>query len=193
MIRIGITGGIGSGKSYISGLLMRMGIPVYDTDSEARRLMLEHPDIRQDLIQLLGDDVYKDGKLNKPVVAQYLFASAENAARINSIVHPRVYSDFLRWADHQTGKPVVGMESAILFEANFQTAVHKVLMVSAPYALRVERAMKRDGASREKIEERIRVQMSDEDKIKLADYVVDNDGRGDLQEQLCKIIDQLKR
>ena len=92
MIKIGITGGIGSGKSYVSHLLEKAGIPVYDTDTEAKKLTLSHPRIREGLLTLLGEEVYKaDGSLNKPVLANYLFASAENAGRVNRIIHPCVH------------------------------------------------------------------------------------------------------
>ena len=95
MIKIGITGGIGSGKSYVSHLLEEAGIPVYDTDTEAKKLTLSHPRIREGLLALLGEEVYKaDGSLNKPVLANYLFASTENAGRVNRIIHPCVYEDF---------------------------------------------------------------------------------------------------
>ena len=99
MTSIAITGGIGSGKSYVSVLLQAAGIPVYNTDNEAKRLMLSDEGIRQDLIALLGEGVYTDGTLNKPMLASYLFAGSENASRINAIVHPRVKADFRRWME----------------------------------------------------------------------------------------------
>ena len=129
MIKIGITGGIGSGKSYVSHLLEKAGIPVYDTDTEAKKLTLSHPRIREGLLALLGEEVYKaDGSLNKPVLASYLFASAENAGRVNRIIHPCVHEDFQQWADRQaaSGTEVVAMESAILFESGFHAIVDYV-------------------------------------------------------------------
>lgn len=154
MIKIGITGGIGSGKSYVSHLLEEAGIPVYDTDTEAKKLTLSHPRIREGLLVLLGEDVYKaDGSLNKPVLASYLFASTENAGRVNRIIHPCVYEDFQQWADRQaaSGTEVVAMESAILFESGFHTAVDYVVMVYAPLELRITRAMQRDAATEAQI------------------------------------------
>ena len=99
MISIAITGGIGSGKSFVSNLLMKEGIPIYNTDDEAKRLMVTDEGIRQDLIALLGEEAYLDGALNKPLLASYLFSDAGNAARINAIVHPRVKADFHRWLE----------------------------------------------------------------------------------------------
>ena len=131
MIKLGITGGIGCGKSYVAHLLQERGIPVYDTDREAKRLMVSHPVIRRKLTELLGEAVYEGDVLNKPLLAGYLFACKDNAERVNSVVHPCVYDDFLRWTKmHEcSGKETVAMESAILFESGFDRAVDRVLMV----------------------------------------------------------------
>ena len=192
MISIAITGGIGSGKSYISNILQEYGIPIYNTDDEAKRLMVSDEGIRCDLIALLGEEVYVEGTLNKSLLASYLFADAENAARINGIVHPRVKLDFCRWLEQHTDKEIVGMECAILFEAGFDDAVDAVVMVYAPEALRVERAMKRDHATESQIRARMAAQMNDEEKRKRADYVIYTDGSIPLDFQLSTLITQLK-
>ena len=192
MISIAITGGIGSGKSYISNILQEYGIPIYNTDDEAKRLMVSDEGIRRDLIALLGEEVYVEGTLNKSLLASYLFADAENAARINGIVHPRVKLDFCRWLEQHTDKEIVGMECAILFEAGFDDAVDSVVMVYAPEALRVERAMKRDHATEAQIRSRIAAQLDDEEKRKRADYVIYTDGSIPLDSQLSTLIAQLK-
>ena len=192
MISIAITGGIGSGKSYISHILQEYGIPIYNTDDEAKRLMVSDEGIRRDLIALLGEEVYVEGTLNKSLLASYLFADAENAARINGIVHPRVKLDFCRWLEQHTDKEIVGMECAILFEAGFDDAVDAVVMVYAPETLRVERAMKRDHATETQIRARIAAQLDDEEKRKRADYVIYTDGSIPLDSQLSTLIAQLK-
>ena len=192
MISIAITGGIGSGKSYISNILQEYGIPIYNTDDAAKRLMVSDEGIRHDLIALLGEEVYVEGTLNKSLLASYLFADAENAARINGIVHPRVKLDFCRWLEQHTDKEIVGMECAILFEAGFDDAVDSVVMVYAPEALRVERAMKRDHATEAQIRARIAAQLDDEEKRKRADYVIYTDGSIPLDSQLSTLIAQLK-
>ena len=192
MISIAITGGIGSGKSYISNILQEYGIPIYNTDDEAKRLMVSDEGIRHDLVALLGEEVYVEGALNKSLLASYLFADAENAARINGIVHPRVKLDFCRWLEQHTDKEIVGMECAILFEAGFDDAVDAVVMVYAPEALRVERAMKRDCATESQIRARMAAQMNDEEKCRRADYVVYTDGSIPLDSQLSTLITQLK-
>ncbi len=191
MTKIAITGGIGSGKSYVAHLLQERGIPIYDTDSEAKRLTASCESIRQALRALVGDDVYSGDALNKPVLAAYLFASAENAARVNAIIHPRVKEDFARWADGQTSE-VVGLESAILYEAGFQDTVDAVVMVYAPEALRIRRAMQRDGATEAQVKARIAAQMSDEEKARRAHFVMVNDGIEPLLPQLDKLIEGLK-
>ena len=114
MISIAITGGIGSGKSYVSNLLAERGIPIYNADDEAKRLMVSNEEIRRDLIQLLGKDVYQGGCLNKKMLASYLFADPEHAANINCIVHPRVKTDFRCWLDVHSEYEIVGLECAIL-------------------------------------------------------------------------------
>ena len=192
MISIAITGGIGSGKSYVSDMLKERGIPIYNADDEAKRLMLTDEGIRQDLIALLGDSVYENGMLNKPMLASYLFADAENAARINGIVHPRVKTDFCRWLERQADAEIAGLECAILFEAGFEETVDAVVMVYAPEDLRIKRAMMRDQATEAQIRSRIKAQMDDEEKCRLSDYVIQNDGILPLESQLTDLITQLK-
>lgn len=193
MIKLGITGGIGSGKSYVSRLLESWGIPVYDTDWEAKRLTLTHPEIRRELIALLGEKVYCGQQLNKTLLAGYLFASRAHAERVNHIIHPRVYEDFLLWADglKQQGRELVGMESAILFESGFDRAVDRVLMVYAPLEIRISRAMERDGVPEERVRERIAAQMDEELKCKRADFILTNDGINPVEPQLRQIIQEL--
>lgn len=192
MISVAITGGIGSGKSYVSALLQDRDIPIYNTDDEAKRLMLSDEGIRRDLVTLLGEEAYRDGALNKSLLASYLFADAGNAARINGIVHPRVRADFQRWMEAHADRDVVGLECAILFEAGFDDVVDAVVMVFAPESLRLERAMKRDGSTEAQIRARMKAQMNDDEKCRRSDYIIYNDGRIPLEEQLSSLIDQLK-
>lgn len=193
MICIAITGGIGSGKSYVSALLEKRGIPVYNADNESKRLTAENAEIRCGLVSLLGEEVYAEGVLNKPVLASYLFANAENAARVNAIIHPCVKKDFKQWMEMHAERELVALESAILYESGFDDVVDSVLMVYAPKELRLKRAMLRDAASREQIEARMNAQMDDEEKRRKADFVVYNDGTLPLEEQLTSVINQIKR
>lgn len=192
-VTLGITGGIGSGKSYFSSSLRLRGIPVYDSDSEAKKLMLEDENIVSSLKELLGDQVYISGNLNKQLLASYVFSSPENALKVNSIVHPRVKKAFLEWADEcfSMGHNIVAIESAILFEAGFNDIVDKVVMIHAPLDIRISRVMARDNTSKDKVMERIKLQMPDDQKMLKSDFVIENDGLVPLDDQIDKLISEL--
>lgn len=192
-VKLGVTGGIGSGKSYVSSSLRLRGIPVFDSDSEAKKLMLEDRVIVSSLKNLLGNDVYIAGNLNKPLLASYIFSSPENALKVNSIVHPRVKQAFLRWADEcfMRGCNVVAIESAILFEAGFDDIVDSVVMINAPLEIRISRVMLRDNVTRDKVMERINSQMPDEEKMLKSDFIIVNDGIMSLDVQIDKLISSL--
>ena len=194
MIRLGITGGIGSGKSVVSKLLRIMDVPVYDSDTESKRLTVQDATIRQQLIDWVGPSVYlADGSLNKPYFASCVFSSSENASKANAIIHPVVKRDFLEWAkrQEQAGHQLCAIESAILYEAKFEDVVEAVIMVSASLDTRIQRTMQRDGASYEVVMERIKRQMDDAEKIQKADFVVYNEEDRPLIPQLSEIIASL--
>ena len=190
---IGVTGGIGSGKSVVCRLFQLMGLPVYISDDETKQLMVCDEAIRTGLIELLGPEVYLPEGLNKPLLAAYLFASADHAATINALVHPRVKADFRRWVQRHNEAPLVAIESAILIEAGFRNEVDAAVMVTAPIEVRIQRAMQRDGSSREQVEQRIRHQMSDEAKAALVDYQLVNDGQHPLIPQVLQLIAALSK
>lgn len=192
-IKIGITGGIGSGKSVVSHLLEVMGVPVYISDIETKKLTATDDCIRRKLIALLGEDVYAGGVLNKTLLANYLFSSPEHARQVNSIIHPRVKADFRQWAERHGDFPIVGIESAILIEAGFAGEVDAVVMVYASRETRLQRAMERDGATREMIENRMRSQMNDEEKYRQADFVIINEGETPLIPQVLELITSLSQ
>ena len=160
MKKIGITGGIGSGKSVVSRILTTMGYPVYDSDSWAKRLMNNHPDIRQALTDRFGSDTYISDNLNRPYLAQQIFNDKENLTFVNSIVHPIVCNHFLLWAESQPTE-LVFIESAILFSSGLDKILDKVIYVDAPQDLRLQRAMLRDNAPAEAITARINNQSHD--------------------------------
>lgn len=188
-MKIGITGGIGSGKSYVCALLARKGIEVYDCDRAAKRLMRTSSQLRKQLCQLIGADTYqKDAngiwQLNKAAVAQFLLASEENAHAIDAIVHPAVFNDF-----EQSG--MQWMESAIMFESGIYRLVDRVVVVTAPEEVRLERIMKRDNISREKAQEWIARQWSQDEVRRRADYEIVNDGERSLLPQIEKLLSSL--
>lgn len=187
MIKLGVTGGIGSGKTFVCNKLRDRGIPVYNCDDGAKVLMQENQTIRERLCSLIGNDAYVDGKLNKTAIADFLFASTDNGKKINEIVHPAVKQDFIHWAEKQHA-PLVVQECALLFEAGFQDTVDAVIVIHAPLELRMERAMKRDNATRQQIESRMRQQLDEEEKVRRADYCIVNDGKTDINNQIENIL-----
>lgn len=191
---LGITGGIGCGKSFVSSILKKCySIPVYDCDSEAKRLMSSDEEIRRKLVGLVGEGVYCGSVLNRKLLADYLFANAENAQGVNAIVHPAVWSDFLRWAKEQCC-PLVALESAILFECGFNARMDYVLFVDAPEEVRLCRAMQRDSATEEQIRARMNMQHPEEYR-QMSDFIVDNSRDDDesLVEVLNRILEEIKR
>ena len=155
--------------------------------------MVSDEGIRRELIALLGKEVYdKEGALNKPLLASYLFSSPEHVRQINAIIHPRVREDFIRWIGELKECEIAGMESAILYEAGFENTVDAVVMVYAPLELRVKRAMQRDSATEQQVRARILAQLDDEEKRSRADFTVLNDGTVPLLPQLTQVIEELK-
>lgn len=173
MYKVGITGGIGSGKSTVCGLLSAYGVAVYDSDMKAKALMEQSAALRESLCAVFGEECYNEDGLNRQYLASKVFGDEQSLIKLNSIVHPAVRADFRSWAEQQSGEYVV-LESAILFEAAFETEVDTTLAVLAPVEERVRRAMGRDGADREAILSRIQHQMSDEELHAKADRCLVN-------------------
>ena len=173
MYKIGITGGIGSGKSTVCALLKERGVAVYDSDAEAKRLMAESADLRAALVKAFGEECYNAEGLNRAYLASKVFGDVEALTRLNAIVHPAVKEDFRAWAGRQSGAYVV-LESAILFESGFDAEVDATLAVLAPLEERVRRAMARDGVEREQILSRISHQMSDDELHRRANRTIVN-------------------
>ena len=186
-MKVGITGGIGSGKSYVCQVLKTQGIEVFDCDTEAKRLMRNSAELRQQLTALIGPDTYTpDGTLNKAAVAKFLLASPSNAKAIDAIVHPAVFEAF-----RQSGLNY--MESAILFESGANVLVDKVIVVIAPKEVRLQRVMQRDGISREQALQWMSRQLPQQEVIRKADFVLINDGETDIDNQINKIIKQCNK
>lgn len=196
MKRIGLTGGIGSGKSVVSQVLLSMGYKVYNSDVQASMLMVKSFDVVKALTGLIGSNAYtQDGMIDKQVVGGFIFASEANRLAVNSIVHPAVFDDFEKWCAANSSEKFVFAESAILFEAGMHAHVDKTILVYAPADVRISRVIKRDSLSRKQVESRISSQMPEEDKLKLVDYVINNSVNDKLLPQitrLLKIIDSEK-
>lgn len=183
MMRTAITGGIGSGKSHVCQLLAKRGIRVYDCDAAAKRLMCDDDKLRQQLTHLVGEDTYINKVLQKAVLAKFLLASEANKQAVNAVVHPAVARDFMQ-SDYQW------LESAILFDSGFDRRVpfDRIVCVTAPTDIRVERIMRRDNISQEKALEWIGCQMPQEEMARRSDFVISNDGEEDLEKQIDKLL-----
>ena len=185
-MRVAITGGIGSGKSFVCKRLEAFGIRVYDCDAAAKRLMRTSSALQRDLCRLVGDDVYVDGVLQKQVLAKFLLASEDNKQAVNQIIHPAVARDFecsgYEW-----------LESAILFDSGFDRRIHfdYIVCVSAPLEIRIQRVMNRDGISREKTMEWISCQLPQKEVLKRADFEIVNDGMEDIDEQILIVLNKM--
>jgi len=190
MKKIGITGGIGSGKSYVSGIIKSMGFPVYHSDESAKLLMESNPEIKEGLLLLFGDSIYEKGELNKKKLAELIFESPELREKVNALVHPIVRADFAQWASNQS-KEIVFNEAAILFETGANTNFDATILVIAPEAIRIDRVMKRENCSRELVLKRIQSQWSDEQKSSLATYQIINDSVSPLLIQVEKVLEKI--
>lgn len=185
---MGITGGIGSGKSFVADMLLKRGVAVYNSDSRAKELMASDAELRAKLIERFGAEVFGVEGLNRAYLAERVFASEEELKALNAIVHPRVMADFEQWATEQAGDYVV-LESAILFESGFDGCVDIAVAIMAPEELRIERVMQRDGVTKEQVEERMRHQLSDEERCNRSKYAVVNIELDELEED----VEQLHR
>ena len=193
---IGVTGGLGCGKSYVSAKMQLRGIPVYDSDSRAKLLTATDSVIKEALSDLVGPTLYCPcgcGVMQKEVLAQFIFGNPGNMAKVNAIIHPRVRDDFKRWADGLESKEFCILESAILFESGFDKEVDFTVCVDAPLELRIRRCVKRDNTTAQAVVARINSQMDQEEKCSRADFVIVNDDVQALEPQIDALIDKCKK
>ena len=191
-----MTGGIGCGKSYVSAKMQLRGIPVYDSDSRAKLLTATDPAIKEALTNLVGPTLYCPcgcGVMQKEVLAKFIFGNPENMAKVNAIIHPRVKEDFRQWASARDGKDFCILESAILFESGFDRDVDFTVCVDAPLPLRIKRCVKRDNTTEQAVVARINSQMDQEEKCRLADFVIVNDDVLALEPQIDALIEKCKK
>jgi len=192
MLQVGITGGIGSGKTTVCKIFEILNIPIYYADDQAKKIMVTNELLIQDIKDFLGPDAYtKDGQLNRAYIANIVFNDQSKLDRLNSIVHPAMYKDGQRWHQQQTGVHYTLKEAAILFESKGHTLMDKTILVVAPQEVRIQRVMARDTTDKEAVLARMSKQMPDEEKIPLADYIILNNGKAPLVPQILKIHDKL--
>lgn len=191
MIKVGLTGGIGSGKTTVARMFSDLGVPIYNSDEEAKRLMEENPDVRAAILQLLGEKAFQDEKLNKKYISQRVFNDRPLLKKLNSIVHPAVRKDFLTWMERWQN-PYVIQESALIFEIGSQDFYDKIVLVTAPENIRIDRILERNPLNRrDEISARIRNQWDDSRKIKASDYIIENLNLERTRAQVIQIHHQL--
>lgn len=190
MTRVGLTGGIGSGKSTVARVLALFGVPVYCADERGRYLSDHDPELAAAITRLLGPRAYAGGRLDRAWVAGRVFGDRELLGRLEAIVHPAVRRDFQAWAARREA-PYTVLESAILFESGFDAEVDRVVVVVAPEALRVARTLRRDGASEAEVRRRVEAQMSDAERTGRADHILYADEKQLLIPQILRLDEQL--
>ena len=173
MLRVGLTGGIGSGKSTVAKILEVLGIPVYYADDASKRLMNEDEELKEKLRSTFGDKTYVDGQLDRAYVAAIVFNDPEKLVLLNSIMHPATIKDAEKWMLRQT-TPYAIKEAALIFESGSQEYLDKVIGVYAPVAVRIHRVMQRDNVTREEVLSRMNKQIDEDMKMRLCDYVITN-------------------
>ncbi len=184
---IGLTGGIGSGKSTIANIFQFLNIPVYEADSASKKLIDEDSLLQSELVKLLGADIIEEQRINRPLMAQRIFGDKEILAQTNALIHPAVARDFAKWHRGHLGVAYIIREAAILFESGSYQDCNKVIVVTAPKEMRVSRVMERNSITREEVLQRMSNQWSDEKKLSRADYVIYNDHKQSVIKQVLTI------
>lgn len=188
---VGITGGIGGGKSTLSEVLRKKGFLVYDTDRAAKRLQKEDKTIINRIKETFGNSVYTENGLDRKLLATIVFTNKELLHKLNEIVHPAVRKDFFDWIEKNSTEKVLFVESAIMFESGFSDFVDKIIVVTAPENIRIMRVMKRDGVTAEHVLARIKRQMPEQEKINKADIVLNSHGKRVLTQNVNKLLVEL--
>ncbi|GAB3429095.1 dephospho-CoA kinase [Niabella aquatica] len=192
MLKIGLTGGIGSGKTTIAKIFSTLGIPVYDADSAAKLLMHTHDEIRQQLTATFGKDTFKNNQLNRAYLAGVVFGNEEKLRKLNAITHPVTIQDSINWFNRQTA-PYAIKEAALIFESGSNEHLDYTIGVWAPRQLRAERILLRGELTEPQIYERMARQMNEEQKMQLCDFVIKNDGTSSVLQQVFRLHQQIKK
>ncbi|CAG5085605.1 dephospho-CoA kinase [Parvicella tangerina] len=191
MVKLGLTGGIGSGKSTVAKIFEEFNIPVYYADDRAKWLM-NQPKIRSKIVQQFGKEAYNKGKLDRAFLANLVFKNRKALEALNGIVHPEVGKDFDNWSNYQKSQILV-KEAAVLIESGAKDSVDEIVVVTAPAKTRMKRVMARDGVSEQQVVDRLNNQMTDKQRLKYADYVIDNSGEQMLIPQVKRLLEDVRR
>jgi len=190
MVKVGLTGGIGSGKTTVAQIFEVLSIPVYYADSAARDLMNHDPELKKKIIASFGTEAYRNGELNRSYLGSIVFPDSKKLNLLNSIVHPVTIRNSANWMKNQK-TPYAVKEAALIFEAGLEKHLDYIIGVTAPEALRIQRVVERDHVPREKVLDRMRHQMDEREKISRCDFVIQNDGLSALLPQVLAIHEKL--
>ncbi len=192
MLKIGLTGGIGSGKTTVASIFNSFGIPIYNSDIQAKYIMNHDVELIESIQHLLGEEAYLDGEINRPYISRKVFSTPALLQQLNQLVHPKVAEDFNNWCKDNNQSPFIIKEAAILIESKAYLSLDKIVVVNAPEETRIERVMQRDNAVLEAVKARIKNQISEEERNQYADFIINNDGKTSLIVQVKAIIEKLK-
>jgi len=191
MIKVGLTGGIGSGKTIVSKVFEKLGVPIYNSDIEAKKLYISNIDVKEKIINNFGNKIYlKNGKLNKKLLSEIIFTNSDALQKINSIIHPAVKKHFDNWVENQNTTYII-KEAAILYESGAYKYLDKIIVVTAPEEVRIKRVMKRDSFDRVAVQKRIANQLNQKEILKISDFEIINNEKEMILNQILKIHKQL--
>jgi dephospho-CoA kinase len=194
MVKVGLTGGIGSGKTTVSNFLLDYGIPVYNSDNQGKTLMNTNLELKNDIISLFGESVYDNGILKTNLLSSIVFKDPKKIEQLNNLVHPKVADNFNQWIGKNNNQPILVKEAAILIESRAYLNMDKIILIVSEKSTRINRVSKRDNSDLESIEKRINLQLTDNEKIKYADYIIENNSSlGHLKLEVIKVIKKLRK
>ena len=193
MIKVGLTGGIGSGKTTASNFFLDYGIPVYNSDTQGKILMSTNLDLRNDIVSMFGESVYSNGVLNTKILSNIVFSDSKKIKQLNNLVHPKVADDFDYWTSKNKKHTILVKEAAILIESGSYLNMDKIILVVSEKSIRLNRISKRDKSDLKSIEKRINLQMNDAEKLKYADYIIENNSSlKQLKKKVLRVIRQIQ-
>lgn len=193
MVKVGLTGGIGSGKTTVSNFLLDYGIPVYNSDSKGKTLMNTNLELKNNIVSIFGERVYDNGILNTNLLSSIVFNDSTKIEQLNNLVHPKVAQDFNQWVGKNNNKPILVKEAAILIESGAYLNMDKIILVVSEKSIRINRVSKRDNSDLESIEKRINLQLTDNEKIKYADYIIENNSSLEhLKLEVLKVVNKIR-
>ena len=193
MVKVGLTGGIGSGKTTVSNFLLDYGIPVYNSDSKGKTLMSTNLELKNNIVSIFGERVYDNGILNTNLLSSIVFNDSSKIEQLNNLVHPKVAQDFNQWVGKNNNQPILVKEAAILIESGAYLNMDKIILVVSKKLTRINRVSKRDSTDLESIEKRINHQLTDNEKIKYADYIIENNSSlENLKLEVLKVVNIIK-